>query len=101
MEPLIAPIRSGRAWTPPLPTGSGLTTHLVVFLPSPPITAPCGNGQLYEWTPYAVAKGYRQQLREEFQILTYVDDGLLTGPGGQPFGDSQFVINCPPVQRLQ
>ena len=47
--------------------------------------SPMWNGQLYEWTPYAVAKGYRQQLREEFQILTYVDDGLLTGPGGPAF----------------
>jgi hypothetical protein len=63
--------------------------------------SPLWNAQLYEWTPDAVAKGYRQQLREEFQILTYVDDGLLTAPGGQPFGDSKFVINCPPVQRLQ
>ncbi len=63
--------------------------------------SPMWNAQLYEWTPDAVAKGYRQQLREEFQILTYVDDGLLTAPGGQPFGDSQFIINCPPVQRLQ
>ena len=63
--------------------------------------SPMWNGQLYEWTPDAVSKGYRQQLREEFQILTYVDDGLLTGPNGAPFGDSMFIINCPPVQRLQ
>jgi hypothetical protein len=63
--------------------------------------SPMWNGQLYEWTPDAVAKGYREQLREEFQILTFVQDGLLTGPGGIPFGDSAFIINCPPVQRLQ
>jgi hypothetical protein len=59
------------------------------------------NGQLYEWTPDSVSKGYRQQLREEFQILTYVQDGLLTGPNGAPFGDSHFIISCPPVQRLE
>jgi len=63
--------------------------------------SPMWNAQLYEWTPDAVAKGYRQQLREEFQILTYVLDGLLTGPNGQRFSDSRFVINCPPVQRLE
>lgn len=63
--------------------------------------SPMWNGQLYEWTPDAVAKGYREQLREEFQILTFVQDGLLTGPGGSPFADSAFIINCPPVQRLQ
>ncbi len=63
--------------------------------------SPMWNGQLYMWTPASVRKGYRQQLREEFQILTYVDDGLITGPNGTPFGDSRFVINCPPVQRLE
>jgi hypothetical protein len=63
--------------------------------------SPLWNGQLYEWTPAAVDQGYRQQLREEFQILTYVDDGLLTGPNGAPFGDSMFIISCPPVQRLE
>jgi hypothetical protein len=63
--------------------------------------SPMWNGQLYEWTPESVSKGYRQQLREEFQILTYVDDGLLTGPNGAPFGDSKFIISCPPVQRLE
>lgn len=62
--------------------------------------SPMWNGQLWEWTPDSVKKGYRQQLREEFQILTYADDGLITGPGGIPFGDSGFNINCPPVQRL-
>ncbi|MBV9225831.1 MAG: hypothetical protein JOY85_17495 [Acidobacteriaceae bacterium] len=63
--------------------------------------SPMWNAQLYEWTPDAIAKGYRGQLREEFQILTFVQDGLWTGPGSAPFGDSGFIINCPPVQRLQ
>jgi len=41
------------------------------------------------------------QLREEFQILTYAQDGLITGfPAGTPFGNSGFSINCPIVQRL-
>lgn len=62
--------------------------------------SPMWNGQLWEWTPESVNKGYREQLREEFQLLTYAQDGLITGPGGTPFGDSGFNINCPPVQRL-
>jgi hypothetical protein len=40
------------------------------------------------------------QMREEFQILTFVQDGLITGPGGAPVGRSGFSINCPIVQRL-
>ncbi len=62
--------------------------------------SPMWNGQLYQWTEESISKGYRMQLREEFQILTYAQDGLITGPNGAKFGDSQFVINCPPVQRL-
>ncbi len=62
--------------------------------------SPAWNGQLYQWTQDAIDKGYRSQLREEFRILTYAQDGLITGPDGAPFGDSKFVINCPPVQRL-
>ena len=62
--------------------------------------SPLWNAQLYEWTPDAVSKGYRSQLREEFRILTLVQDKILTGPEGAPFGDSHVIINCPPVQRL-
>lgn len=65
-----------------------------------PDYSPLWNGNLYEWTPDAVSKGYRGQLREEFQILTYVRDGILTGPGGAKFGDSMFIVNCPVIQRL-
>lgn len=62
--------------------------------------SPIWDANLYEWTADAITKGYRQQLREEFQILTYVQDGLLTGPGGKPFGSAGFSINCPVVLRL-
>jgi hypothetical protein len=62
--------------------------------------SPAWDAQLYAWTPQAIERGYRGQLREEFQILTFAQDGLITGPGGAPFGDSGFSINCPIVQRL-
>ena len=65
-----------------------------------PDYSPLWNGNVYEWTPNAINRGYRGQLREEFQILTYVQYGLLTGPGGSKFGDSKFIVNCPPIQRL-
>jgi hypothetical protein len=62
--------------------------------------SPAWDANLYTWTPEAISSGYRGQLREEFQILTFVQDGLLTGPGGKPFGSAGFSINCPIVQRL-
>jgi hypothetical protein len=62
--------------------------------------SPIWDAQLFEWTQDAINKGYRGQVREEFQILTFVQDGLLTGPGGARFGSSKFSINCSIVQRL-
>ena len=62
--------------------------------------SPAWDANLYEWTQAAINSGYRGQLREEFNILTFVYDGLLTGPGGAPFGSAGFSINCPIVIRL-
>jgi hypothetical protein len=62
--------------------------------------SPAWDINIFEWTPSAIAQGYRQQLREEFQILTYVVDGLLTGPNGTAFGSIGVINNCPIVERL-
>ena len=62
--------------------------------------SPIWDAQLFQWTNDAIEKGFRGQVREEFQILNFVQDGLLTGPGGAAFGSSGFSINCPIVQRL-
>jgi hypothetical protein len=62
--------------------------------------SPVWDAQLFEWTPDSISKGYRGQIREEFQLLTFVQDGLITGPNGNRFGSSGFNINCPIVQRL-
>jgi hypothetical protein len=62
--------------------------------------SPAWDAQLFEWTQDAINKGFRGQVREEFQILTFVQDGLITGPNGSPFGSSGFSINCTIVLRL-
>jgi hypothetical protein len=62
--------------------------------------SPNWDAQLFEWTQSAIDQGFRGQVREEFQILNFVLDGLLTGPGGATFGSSGFSINCPIAQRL-
>src|SRR5271168_1985868 len=63
--------------------------------------SPAWDANLYEWTPAAIASGYRGQLREEFNILTFAQDGLITGASAtKPFGSAGFSINCPIVQRL-
>jgi hypothetical protein len=55
---------------------------------------------LFEFTPKAINLGYRSQLREDFQILDFVERGFLTGPGGATFGSTGFAINCSIVLRL-
>jgi hypothetical protein len=63
--------------------------------------SPAWDAQLYTWTDDAINRGFRGQLREEFQILTFAQDGLITGfPAGTKFGSSGFSINCPIVLRL-
>lgn len=62
--------------------------------------SPLWDAQMYEWTRDAILKGYRSQLREEFQILTLVDNGFLTGLNGSQFGSAGVIVNCPIVQRL-
>ena len=62
--------------------------------------SPAWDANLYAWTPQAISSEFRGQIREEFQLLTFVYDGLITGPGGKPFGSAGFAINCPIVERL-
>ena len=38
--------------------------------------SPAWDANLFEWTQGAINRGFRGQLREEFQILTYEQDGL-------------------------
>ena len=65
-----------------------------------PDYTPIWEAQPYEWTPDAVARGFRGLLTEEFRILSLVQDGILTGPNGSKFGTNTFIVNCPIVQRL-
>ena len=52
------------------------------------------------WTDEAVELGYRSRLIEEFQILGMVEQGWITGPGGNPYGSTGIIVNCPIVHRF-
>lgn len=62
--------------------------------------SPLWDLNLAEWTPQAVDNGYVSRLIDEFQILGLAERGFLTAPGGEPFGSSGIIINCPIVSRL-
>jgi len=55
---------------------------------------------LGEWTQEAIDNGYRSRLIEEFQILGFVEQGWVTGPGGDPYGSVGIIVNCPIVFRF-
>jgi hypothetical protein len=58
--------------------------------------SPTWDAQLFTWTDDAIARGFRGQVREEFQILTFVQDGLITGfPAGTKFGTSHSPLTVP------
>jgi len=62
--------------------------------------SPAWDANLFTWTPESISNGFRGQIREEFQLLTFVQDKLITGVGGKPFGSAGFSINCSIVERL-
>jgi hypothetical protein len=62
--------------------------------------SPLWDANVGEWTQEAVTKGFRTRVLEEFQILTLVEEGFITGPGGAPYGSIGTIINCPIVFRF-
>jgi len=78
---------------PPLNVAGGIPTITLDY-------SPLWDHNLGEWTQEAIDKGYRARVNEEFQILELAQEGWLTGPGGEPFGSSGIVINCPIVYRF-
>lgn len=62
--------------------------------------SPLWDLNLGEWTQRAIASQYRARLIEEFQILSFVQGGFVTGPGGERYGSTGIIINCPIVFRF-
>jgi hypothetical protein len=62
--------------------------------------SPLWDAVPYEWTPSSVTSGYVQQMRDAFQVLQVLRDGLITGPGGSSIGTGSFIVNCPMAVRL-
>jgi hypothetical protein len=62
--------------------------------------SPLWDMNLGEWSQEAIDNGYRSRLIEEFQILGFVEQGWVTGPGGEPYGSVGIIVNCPIVFRF-
>ena len=62
--------------------------------------SPIWDVNVGEWTQEAIDAGFRSRLNDEFQNLTFVQNGFVTGPGGADYGSAGFVVNCPIVFRF-
>jgi hypothetical protein len=62
--------------------------------------SPLWDVNVGEWTAEAIESGFRSRLTDEFQILTFVQNGFLTGPNGTDHGSAGFIVNCPIVFRF-
>ena len=56
-----------------------------------PDYSPAWDANLFEWTQDATNQGFRGQLREEFQVLTFVKDGLADR-SWRPFRESPTLL---------
>lgn len=75
--------------------------HVIGAIPTVGLDySPLWDLNLGEWTQDAVAKGYRSRLIDEFQYLSMVQQGFITGPGGKKYGSTGIIVNCPIVARL-
>ncbi len=62
--------------------------------------SPLWDVNVGEWTADALRLGYASRMTEEFAILGMAARGVLTGPGGAPYGSSGVIVNCPIVHRF-
>lgn len=63
--------------------------------------SPLWDVNVGEWTQEAIQKSWRSRVIEEFQILSLVAAGAITGPGGAKYGSGGFIVNCPIVFRFK
>ena len=78
---------------PPLHVVGGLPTVALDY-------SPLWDLNLGQWTQEAIDLGYRSRMIDEFQLLSFVRDGWITGPDGAPYGTTGIVVNCPIVARF-
>jgi hypothetical protein len=51
------------------------------------------------WTDAAIASGQNLRQTDWGTLQGLVDKGLVTGPGGAPFGAAGFIVNCPIISQ--
>jgi len=51
------------------------------------------------WSAAAVATQQNIRQTDFGQVINLAENGIVSGPGGAPFGPAGFIVNCPIVSR--
>lgn len=74
--------------------------NLLAWLPNQGRYSPLWDVHPAVWTDAAIAAGGNVLQRSFAAVEALAAKGLVTGPGGAPFGAADFVVNCPIVARV-
>jgi hypothetical protein len=74
--------------------------NLLAWKPNQGRYSPLWDVHPAAWTDAAVASGRNTRQTDFFKVDDLEQDGLITGPGGAPFGPANIVVTCPIVAEV-
>jgi hypothetical protein len=79
--------------------GEGDPLNVVASSPHNKKYSPLWDAHLTFWTDDAIAQGLNT-LQDDFdKVADLAEEGLVTGPGGAPWGAIGVIINCPIISQ--
>ena len=73
--------------------------NLLAWMPNQGRYSPLWDVFPAAWTDTAIATGGNLRQTSFAAVQSLAKKGLVTGPGGAPFGAADFIVNCPIVAR--
>jgi hypothetical protein len=73
--------------------------NVLAWNPSQGRYSPLWDVHLAQWSAQAIASGQNLRQVEFAGVEDLASKGLVTGPGGTPFGPSGFIVDCPIVSQ--
>lgn len=69
--------------------------NILAWNPSQGRYSPLWDVHPAAWTAQAIASGQNLRQKDFGDVRNLAEHGLITGPGGAPFGAANIVVNCP------
>jgi hypothetical protein len=74
--------------------------NLLAWMPNQGRYSPLWDVHPAAWSGAAIAAGANIRQTEFAKIEDLAHEGLVSGPGGAPFGPADIVVNCPIVAEV-